>query len=442
MIFLMTSKTIKTILFASLIAAMILPFSIMDFAEAENDNNKTERKAIHDQIKNADASEKKALTERYLIKNQELNDSIHKTPPRDFVAEWKVIDLEGMDLIEQRFAANEDLKILKDSEKIKAKKAEIEDMDSKILDIRAQIDKLQSEAHEYVKMNQELENTLTQQANELQDIYVNSQNAFVMAGINYEQKKLIVELTTEFDNSVSFENTSVAIAENIRTLVGDNDVLITIDTFQPVTCTDYSVACTPDRVGGVALYRADDATNLAGSIGYKATWSGVTGYVTAGHAVDFYNTGNRAMKQTTEQISNGAGYPFTKDHAAGDYSFQPIASGYSIIDDLYYSSNTKVDVQSYADSSDHDGSFVYKMGAGNGLTWGYVNSHWITVDMWATDASTVTGDSGGPIFNIEGYSSGQYYGKVFGHNTYKSGGNAVYQPTDKLVAIGIVPSIT
>ena len=82
------------------------------------------------------------------------------------------------------------------------------------------------------------------------------------------------------------------------------------------------------------------------------------------------------------------------------------------------------------------------MGAGNGLKWGYVNSHWVTVDMWATSASTASGDSGGPIFNIEGYSSGQYYGKVFGHNTYKSSGNAVYQPTDKLVAIAVFPNMT
>ena len=35
----MTTKTIKTILFASLIVAMILPFSMVDFADAKNDNN-------------------------------------------------------------------------------------------------------------------------------------------------------------------------------------------------------------------------------------------------------------------------------------------------------------------------------------------------------------------------------------------------------------------
>jgi hypothetical protein len=436
------TKTTKTILFASLIAALILPFSAMNFADAETDNNKADRKAIHDELKNADASEKKALTERYLVKNQELNDSIHKTLQRDYVAEWKTIDLVSIDLAEERFTVNEELKTLKDSEKIKAKKSEITDKDSKILEIRAQIDKLQSEARESIKMNPGLENKLTKQANNLQDSYGNSENAFVMAGIDYEQKKLVVELTSEFDNSSSFENTSVAIAETIRTLVGDNEVIISVDTFEPVTCTNYLVACTPDRVGGVALYRADDAVNLAGSIGYKATWSGITGYVTAGHAVDYFNTGNRAMKQTTVQISNGAGYPFTKSHTAGDYSFQPISAGSSIIDDLWYGPTQKIDVSSVAISTDHQGSFVYKMGAGNGMKYGNVNTHWVTVDMWKTSASTASGDSGGPIYNVLGYSGGQFYGKIFGHNTYSSGGNAVYQPTDKLVAAGITPSTT
>lgn len=44
----MTSKTVKTILFAGLIAAMILPFSNMDFAEAAP-NEKANEKAKHDE---------------------------------------------------------------------------------------------------------------------------------------------------------------------------------------------------------------------------------------------------------------------------------------------------------------------------------------------------------------------------------------------------------
>ena len=41
----MTTKTIKTILFASLIAAMILPFSGMNYATAEEDPTVQELKS-------------------------------------------------------------------------------------------------------------------------------------------------------------------------------------------------------------------------------------------------------------------------------------------------------------------------------------------------------------------------------------------------------------
>ncbi len=435
---------VKTLLFAGLIAVMILSFSEMDFAEAEKTNIKTEMKQIHDKIKNADSSEKKQLKVKYLLKNQEFNDSIHKTLQRDYVSEWKTIDLQGMSLSEQRFTINEELKTLKDLQKINVKKAQIKYKDTKIKEILLKIDILQSEVIEFMKMDPVLEQNILDIISDLHAIYGdgNPDNAFVMAGIDYEQKELIVELTTEFDESVEFENTSIAIAEIIRSLAGENNVLITIDNLELTSCTNYLSICTP-RVGGIAIARADDKSDLDGSIGYKAIKNGDIGYVTAGHVVDFDDTGNRAMVQPIDgsQISNGFGYPFTTNSLSGDVSFQK--TSVSINDDLYYSGNTMIDVSSYATASNqHIGQFVYKMGAGSGLTWGYVTASY-GAGMWKTSASTTTGDSGGPIYQIIGYSDGQYTGKVFGHTTISSSGNAVYQPTDKIIAnYGIYPAIS
>ncbi|MBS3052858.1 MAG: hypothetical protein J4428_05825 [Candidatus Aenigmarchaeota archaeon] len=192
----------------------------------------------------------------------------------------------------------------------------------------------------------------------------------------------------------------------------------------------------------MAIARYDATTDLAGSIGYKATYNGNTGYVTAGHVVDYFNTGNRKMIQspgTGNLISDGTNMPFTKVVSAGDVSFQK--TSVSIDDDIYYSSNTKIDVASYATaSSQHTGQFVYKMGAGNGLTYGQVNAHFTSVDTWRATAQSVTGDSGGTIFQITGSSGGQYYGKVFGH-VYAGGGDVLYQPTEKIIALyGIYPA--
>jgi hypothetical protein len=442
----MTTKTIKTTLFASLIAAMILPFSGMDFAEADKNAVRTDMKSIHDAIQNAVGSERKELVAEYKLKNQEFNDSIYVAPPRDFVAEWQVLELEYMDLVGKESAAKKDLEAIRESGSSgqqATKQAEIDNMSTRIKTLRNQIGGLQAESVAFMKMSPDVEQRYERIVSALHEKYGGeaSGNAFVMAGINYEQKKLVAELTTALDDSVEFENSSVAIAEEIRSLAGEDNVIITIDQMKPTACTNYLGACSP-LVGGVAIARYDDSSNLAGSIGYKATKNGQTGYVTAGHVVDYYGTGNRKMLQPVggSQISDGTGYPFTTSASSGDVSFQK--TSVSINDDIYYSSNTKIDVANYAtSSSDHTGQFVYKMGAGGGLTWGYVQTHWSNTNVWTTSASVSGGDSGGPLFQITGSSGGQYYGKLFGHAFMSYQGSAVYQPTEKMIANhGIYPA--
>ena len=445
----MTTKTIKTVLIVALIAAMILPFSGMDFAEADKHTLQTDMKAIHNMIKNAEGSEKKQLIAEYKLKNQELNDSIHETPSRDFVAEWQILELEFMDLAEKQFAAMKELDSLNESsnslDQQTVKQAEIDNMSSKIKEFRNQINNLQSESIDFMKMNPGMEKKYDQIISNLHAKYgdEDSNNAFLMAGKNFEQKKLEVILVADFDEVVEFENSSVAIAEEIRTLAGENNVIITIDGTELTTCTNYLGTCIP-RIGGVVIARVDDPTNLSGSIGYKATYSGQVGYATAGHVVDFYGTGNRKMVQPQSglQISDGTGFPWTNSASSGDVSFQK--TSVTINDDIYFSSNTMIDVASYATaSSQHTGQFVYKMGAGEGLSWGYVTTHYSVTDVWQTTASTTTGDSGGPIFQITGSSGGQYYGKVFGHAYRSIGGDAVYQPTEKIIANhSIIPATT
>lgn len=441
-----TNKT-KTILFASLLVAMILPFSTMDFAEAEKNNIGDEMKQIHDQIKNTDGSEKTTLKAEYFLLNNELNASLHQTPERNFVDEWQSFESISLDLMEQRFTETEELKQLKDSNKAKIKQAKIDEIDFKVDQIRSNIDKLQLEAIDSMTLEEDTRLGMLETISGLDKTYGldNSDNGYVMAGIDYEQKKIIVELTTENDDGVKFENTSIAIAESIRNLVGETNVIITVDNVQLTSCTNYLSTCTP-RVGGVAIARSDASSSLAGSIGYKAIYGTVTGYVTAGHVVDFSSTGNRKMLQPVSgsQISDGTYYPWTNNALSGDVSFQK--TSVSINDDLYFSSSIKVDVKSYATGTiDHPGQFIYKMGAGNGLTSGQVTSHWVSLNVWRTDALSATGDSGGPIFKITGSSGGLYEGKVFGH-VYAKGSvtnGAYYQPTDKIIAnYGIYPALS
>ena len=238
------TKTIKTILFAALITAMILPLSGMNFAEADKNTIRTDMKSIHDMVRNSEGSEKKALITEYKLKNQELNDSIHKTPERDFVGEWQVLDKQFMSTTDQQFAAEKELDSIKKSsnslDQQTAKQAEINNLSTKAKQFRSQIDDLQSESVAFMKMNPNEENRIKEIVSALHAKYgENTVSGFVMGGIDYEQKKMIVELTSEFDDSVEFENSSVAIAEEIRTLVGENNVIITFDSMSLVACTNY-----------------------------------------------------------------------------------------------------------------------------------------------------------------------------------------------------------
>ncbi len=63
----MTSKDIKTLLFAGIIAAMILPFSAMDFAVAEEVDTKRERKIANLESKLQKVTEKITKIQRDVL---------------------------------------------------------------------------------------------------------------------------------------------------------------------------------------------------------------------------------------------------------------------------------------------------------------------------------------------------------------------------------------
>ena len=93
-------------------------------------------------------------------------------------------------------------------------------------------------------------------------------------------------------------------------------------------------------------------------------------------------------------------------------------------------------------SSGHVGQYIYKMGAGTGLTYGQVTTYYSVTQVFLTNANAAQYDSGGPVYQITGYSNGQYTGKVFGHVTEDLNG-ALYQPTFKLINnYGIYPATT
>lgn len=74
----LTTKTIKTILFASLIVAMILPFSGMQFAtaqtdkQAENETDERTKAELSKRIKSLESNKQKTVDERHELKQYKL----------------------------------------------------------------------------------------------------------------------------------------------------------------------------------------------------------------------------------------------------------------------------------------------------------------------------------------------------------------------------------
>jgi len=86
----MTSKTIKTILFAGLIAAMILPFSNMDFADADKgDKNKEQQEKI--------SKLKKSISENKELKDKTKDNKKKDKLSKDITILENILDLEVLD---------------------------------------------------------------------------------------------------------------------------------------------------------------------------------------------------------------------------------------------------------------------------------------------------------------------------------------------------------
>ena len=111
-----TNKT-KTILFASLIAAMILPFSTMDFADADDEGKK-----IHDKIK-----ELKTNAENRSPENQKDVDKNNKYIERLSIAE-KLISLENKGEGDSDKAEKLRTKLIEELEKLPKKELVYDDV--------------------------------------------------------------------------------------------------------------------------------------------------------------------------------------------------------------------------------------------------------------------------------------------------------------------------
>jgi hypothetical protein len=268
----MTTKTIKAILFASLVVAMILPFSMMDVSAGSPEN--ANEKAIE-------------KTGKTIIRHNSRESAIPGWEARDDMLK-KLDNLEDAsdraNLQKQIDATTAQIQKWLDDRMDKSKK-ELADEKSEIL----------------VNAHMNLIQTLGQRA---------AHEQLPIGGLGYDYANNALEIAIHPD--VFTDENIVKYEKNIRKIIG-NEVDITFVKAQLVhlqSCTDRNTTeCEPIQ-GGV-LFDVDDG--LPCTVGFKATYNSKTGFVTAGHCVNGGGSSTEIEQPTasTTDIANVVSETYT-----------------------------------------------------------------------------------------------------------------------------------
>ena len=233
----MTSNKVKTILFASLIAAMILPFSSMDFADADN-GKKVGITHIKDHKSDADVPLQKEL-------KSQLKEAIKNAETAEEKAALK----------EQRKQIGND---------IRAWYEENADLTTELL----------------VREKQELlSDAFGLEQEEIGFAEMKKKIPWTTIGYDYVDKALEITIAPEDFK----ENKINKWEKKIRGIVGNEiDITISPQDYPTPQCHDYDTECNPIQ-GGVEF---DTTASGPCSVGFAATYNGDDGFVTAGHCAD------------------------------------------------------------------------------------------------------------------------------------------------------------
>ena len=414
-------NNIKTMLIASVIVAMILPFSSMNFAEAAI-SEKQSTKNIQD--KSGEAKSEKLSTKHIRDKTKEI-------------ADYKIMLNEKM----KKHTQYEE-KIEKLEEKIEtAKKHQKagEKESKQMANDRMKLGKERSSLAKFEAIHKAANSiplkklTLLMKHQETFEkrLFLKGLDKFITSvGIDAHTKEIQVGLDTSTVNSTIKKQ----IINKIDTLMPKSVGWHIIDaermTLQSA-CQNQKF-CYP-QMGGNTL-------NIQGlgacSTGFQATLGGIFGLVTAGHCVD--NKVGKTVKNYKNQYLGKVAKEKFYFGTDCDCGFVRVDKN-KTDNKVYKTRSSQVTIKSYTKAANQLGDYIYKSGQTkdgvqkgyvtgvNKSNWGYspsVGVFYITGLVEST-ASSVGGDSGGTVMR-----GSSLYGIISG-----SGNNSYYHvPIDKIIS--------
>jgi len=407
-------NNIQTILFASLLVAMILPFSTMSLAEAipnENANEKAKEKDRTNEFK----------------ENAKKNNKIRDELQIDYN---EFLDLKGKIKNAEKKTS---LSSIEDKQ-LKENKKRSEELSNKF-EVR------QKELHKNdipeAKLNKMMEN---QDEFETELIKTELIQVVTSVGIDLATKEIQIGLNQDIVND-----------SNINDIVSQMDAImpkntnwhfVYSDTIQNLACNQSQ--CAP-LIGGNEI-RIDNGQSSESdwkkcSFGYKAKKGSSYGIVTAGHCLDGY-----LNKDVHDSVGTAIGYTVSESYYWGtscDCGW--ILAGNSLIDNkVYLDSSTQTTITKTTSDTSQQNDDIVKSGITTGATVGTVSAINVSgFDFWAgyyvkdlvrSNLNAQKGDSGGTV--VELGSENDLYGVLSG----KDSNGTYHEPVNNLNSVlGVTP---
>ncbi len=333
----------KTILFASVIAAMILPFSMMDFAEAQEQTK----------------------SEKRFAKFLKLNEK------------------------QERLTAKLDSLIHKD-----AAPSKIEKIEMKIAKIQKKMDKLQQKEIQAVAIDASDMADLETRAATIMDEVRNPNSAHFLNEdatyfINQIDRSIVVTVTEDLMPDVVQRNSAQEGISGPSPLDSiDYEIEVVKKNSHFVNCSQRQADC-DYGIGGIAIKQGTATSTL----GFSAVQTdGDTGFVTVAHGVN-------SQGATVKQYPNrSVGTVDTIDNGKCDCAFVKTNSNLSTIYKVYTDPGKTSSITSYATSGNPSiGTWLMMTGVTSEVQYGQYKGWHSSYESMVTDYTSADGDSGAPV---------------------------------------------
>ena len=385
-----TSKTIKTILFAGLLAAMILPFSAMDVAEAQIDQ-----------------------------KN-----------PRDKTSE-RMQEKEARELISKKInALGHEYNDLKEKIKHESDKNEQDKINKRVNEIKTKMNKIERDNHKKDIPQAQMEKLISQQESFEEKLLDSSVFEFVTSvGIDITSKEIQIGIDQDRVNS-----------DNIDSVVADLEQMVPNNAKWHVVYSDRAEllshsSCTQKECNPLIGGNYIKVSGMSPcSVGFKAMKGTTEGWITAGHCAD-----GKVDSSVTDYSSQYAGIVKAEKFYWGTSCDCAWIEG-DYVDPDVFGFGTTHPITKTTQASQQQNDTIMKSGQAGGLDFGTVSAINVTVyepftsppqyikNLVRSDTNMDHGDSGGSI--VESGDREDLYGIVATHDSW----GQYHTPIDQITA--------